>query len=35
MTVSHWFHISTYLSLGIIVTMLAAAIVFSQRRRAV
>ncbi len=35
MTVSHWIHISTYLSLGIIVAMLAAAIVFSQRRRAV
>jgi tellurite resistance protein TerC len=32
MTVSHWFHISTYLSLGIIVAMLIAAIVFSQRR---
>jgi tellurite resistance protein TerC len=35
MTVSHWIHISTYLSLGIIVAMLAAAIVFSQRRRSV
>ena len=35
MTVSHWLHISTYLSLGIIVAMLAAAIVFSQRRRSV
>ena len=32
MTVSHWFHMSTYLSLGIIVAMLVAAIVFSQRR---
>ncbi len=31
MTVSHWFHMSTYLSLGIIVAMLVAAIVFSQR----
>ena len=34
MTVSHWFHISTYLSLGIIVSMLIAAIVLSQRRQA-
>jgi tellurite resistance protein TerC len=34
MTVSHWFHISTYLSLGIIVSVLVAAIVFSQRRQA-
>jgi tellurite resistance protein TerC len=33
MTVSHWFHISTYVSLAIIVAMLAAAVVFSQRRR--
>ncbi|MEO8264149.1 MAG: TerC family protein [Ilumatobacteraceae bacterium] len=32
MTVSHWLHMSTYLSLGIIVAMLVAAIVFSQRR---
>jgi tellurite resistance protein TerC len=32
MTVSHWFHMSTYVSLGIIVVMLVAAIVFSQRR---
>ena len=34
MTVSHWIHISTYVSLGIIVAMLIAAIVFSQRRQA-
>jgi len=34
MTVSHWFHVSTYLSLAIIVAMLVAAIVFSQRRQA-
>jgi tellurite resistance protein TerC len=34
MTVSHWIHISTYLSLGIIVSVLVAAIVFSQRRQA-
>jgi tellurite resistance protein TerC len=33
MTVSHWFHMNTYLSLAIIVAMLVAAIVFSQRRR--
>ena len=32
MTVSHWFHMSTYVSLAIIVAMLVAAIVFSQRR---
>ena len=32
MTVSHWFHLNTYLSLGIIVAMLVAAIVFSLRR---
>jgi tellurite resistance protein TerC len=32
MTVSHWFHMNTYISLAIIVAMLVAAIVFSQRR---
>jgi tellurite resistance protein TerC len=32
MTVSHWFHLNTYVSLAVIVTMLAAAIVFSMRR---
>lgn len=32
MTVSHWYHLDTYVSLGIIVAMLAAAIVFSERR---
>ena len=32
MAVSHWYHMNTYVSLGIIVTMLAAAIVFSMRR---
>ena len=32
MTISHWYHMNTYVSLAIIVTMLAAAIVFSQRR---
>ena len=31
MTVSHWYHMNTYLSLAIIVTMLIAAIVFSLR----
>ncbi len=31
MAVSHWYHMNTYLSLGIIVTMLIAAIVFSIR----
>jgi tellurite resistance protein TerC len=34
MTVSHWLHMNTYVSLAIIVAMLVAAIVFSQRRRA-
>jgi tellurite resistance protein TerC len=34
MTISHWIHLNTYLSLMIIVTMLVAAIVFSQRRQA-
>src|SRR6185295_9139204 len=34
MTVSHWYHMNTYASLAIIVAMLVAAIVFSQRRRA-
>ena len=34
MTISHWFHMNTYVSLAIIVAMLVAAIVFSQRRRA-
>ncbi len=32
MAVSHWYHMNTYLSLAIIVTMLVAAIVFSTRR---
>ncbi|MCU1392153.1 MAG: hypothetical protein JWM34_581 [Ilumatobacteraceae bacterium] len=32
MTVSHWVHVNTYLSLGIIVAMLVAAIVASLRR---
>ncbi len=32
MTVSHWFHVNTYLSLGVICAMLAAAVVFSERR---
>lgn len=31
MAVSHWYHMNTYVSLAIIVTMLIAAIVFSQR----
>jgi tellurite resistance protein TerC len=34
MTASHWVHINTYVSLAIIITMLVAAIVFSQRRQA-
>ncbi len=32
MSVSHWFHMNTYLSLGIIVAMLTTAIVLSVRR---
>ena len=32
MTVSHWYHLNTYISLAIIVTMLAAAIVLSLQR---
>lgn len=32
MTFSLWFHIDTYVSLGIIVSMLIAAIVFSERK---
>ena len=32
MTVSHWYHLNTYLSLVIIVSLLAAAIAFSVRR---
>ncbi|MCU1398382.1 MAG: putative TerC family integral rane protein [Acidimicrobiales bacterium] len=34
MTVAHWVHVNTYLSLGVIVLMLAAAIVLSVRRNA-
>ena len=33
MTISHWFHMNTYVSLAIIVAMLVAAVVFSQRRQ--
>ncbi|HSF87214.1 MAG TPA: TerC family protein [Acidimicrobiia bacterium] len=32
MAVSHWYHLNTYVSLGVIVAMLAAAIVLSERR---
>jgi tellurite resistance protein TerC len=32
MAISHWYHMNTYLSLAIILTMLVAAIVFSIRR---
>lgn len=32
MSVSHWFHLSTYLSLAVIIVILNAAIVFSIRR---
>ncbi len=32
MTISPWYHLNTYVSLGIILTMLAGAIVFSERK---
>lgn len=32
MTVAHWYHLNTYVSLAIIMTILVAAIIFSQRR---
>ena len=32
MTASHWFHLNTYLSLAIIMTMLVAAIVLSEQK---
>ncbi len=32
MTISHWVHVNTYLSLGVICAMLVAAVVFSERR---
>jgi tellurite resistance protein TerC len=32
MTISHWYHMNTYVSLGIIMAMLAGAIVFSIRK---
>ncbi|MCU1389140.1 MAG: Integral rane protein TerC, partial [Ilumatobacteraceae bacterium] len=34
MTISHWVHVNTYLSLGVIVLMLAVAILLSVRRNA-
>jgi tellurite resistance protein TerC len=34
MSISHWYHINTYVSLAIIISMLVAAIVFSIRRAA-
>jgi tellurite resistance protein TerC len=34
MSISHWYHINTYVSLAIIISMLVAAIVFSVRRAA-
>ena len=33
MTLSHWLHVNTYVSLAVIVAMLTAAVVFSDRRR--
>jgi len=32
MTLSHWVHVNTYLSLGIICAMLVLAVIFSQRK---
>ena len=32
MSLSHWYHINTYVSLAIIITMLTAAVIFSIRR---
>ena len=32
MTISHWIHVNTYLSLGVICAMLVAAVIFSERR---
>ncbi|MGI8793761.1 MAG: TerC/Alx family metal homeostasis membrane protein [Acidimicrobiales bacterium] len=32
MSVSHWYHLNTYISLTIIMSMLGGAIIFSQRR---
>jgi predicted tellurium resistance membrane protein TerC len=32
MTISHWYHLNTYLSLAIIVVILAAAIILSMKR---
>ena len=32
MTISHWIHVNTYLSLGIIIALLAAAVIFSIQR---
>ena len=32
MTASHWYHVNTYLSLGLICAMLVAAVIFSERK---
>ncbi len=32
MSITQWYHLNTYISLGIIVAMLAAAIIFSERK---
>jgi tellurite resistance protein TerC len=32
MAFSHWYHLNTYLSLGVILVMLVAAVVFSERK---
>jgi tellurite resistance protein TerC len=33
MSMAHWYHVNTYVSLAVIVAMLVAAVVFSRRRR--
>ncbi|MGE3689084.1 MAG: hypothetical protein AB7J47_22315, partial [Acidimicrobiia bacterium] len=32
MALSHWFHVNTYLSLGVILAMLVLAVIFSERK---
>jgi tellurite resistance protein TerC len=32
MTIAQWYHLNTFVSLGIIIAMLTAAIVFSERK---
>ena len=32
MTMSHWLHVNTYLSLAVILTMLVLAVILSERK---